>query len=120
MLLIGVEMYSAVVHPFPPGFESNSQAIEHHIQNYPVWVLATIIPLWGLIAYTGTWVAIKLGTWGSGYAIAVLMVIALLCCLTMFPYPWWFRLLQPLAVMVAIFIAIGTPRGRQGTFLDWL
>ena len=114
VLLIGVEMYSAVVHPFPEDFSGTTEAICQHVEKYPGWVLLTVLPMWGLIAFVGTWISIKLGTWASGYAMGALLVLALLANIWMLPYPLWFKAAQPAIVMGAIFVALGTPRRSGG------
>lgn len=109
-LLIVVEMYSAVVHPFPEGGDESVESICKHVEQYPGWVLATVIPMWGAIAYLGTWISIKLGNWVSGYAMGALLIGALMLNMVMLPYPVWFKILQPITVLIAIFIAVGTPK----------
>jgi len=38
---VAVETFSAVVHPFPPGFDPNAPgSIPEHVRRYPDWVLA--------------------------------------------------------------------------------
>ena len=43
-LVVAVEMFSAVVHPFPPDLDPNSPgSIAEHVRRYPGWVLAAAL-----------------------------------------------------------------------------
>jgi hypothetical protein len=45
-LLVAVELYSAVVHPTPPGFGGTHEEICAHVARYPICVLATALTMW--------------------------------------------------------------------------
>ena len=69
LLLIGVEMLSAIVHPFPADFGGTTEEVCQHVARYPQWVLALAVPAWGLTAFASTWTAARIG--GRGAAIFV-------------------------------------------------
>jgi hypothetical protein len=102
VLVVAVELFSAVVHPFPSDFSGSEEAMCEHVANYPAWVLAVIVPMWSAVAWSATWVAGRIGGLVAAVTIGVLLLAALALNLSMLPYPMWFKLVQPLMVMVAI------------------
>ncbi len=102
VLLVGVELFSAVVHPFPEGFEGTHEEICDHVADYPDWILAVVVPMWGAIALLGTWVAGRLGNGFAALVLAVLLLAAVIFNIAMLPYPKWFTILQPLVILVAV------------------
>ena len=42
VLVVAVEMFSSVVHPYPPDFNGDVPA---HVRRYPPWVLAVCVLL---------------------------------------------------------------------------
>jgi hypothetical protein len=108
VLLIAVELFSNVVHPFPEGFQGTQEEICAHVERYPAWVLAVAVPMWVATAFISTWVAGKLGRLAAGLTLGSLLVVALVCNLAMLPYPLWFKaaclLLMPVAVAAATFL----------------
>ncbi|MBS0266582.1 MAG: hypothetical protein JSS02_31920 [Planctomycetes bacterium] len=105
LLLVAVEFYSTLVHPLPEGFGNTQEEMCQHVENYPGWVLATVVPLWGLIAYACTWTARRLGNRISALITGNLFLLAIAANLAMLPYPTWFRIamlvMAPLAVVMA-------------------
>ncbi len=102
VLLIAVEFCSSLVHPFPPDFDPTPAAMCAHVARYPAWVLAAIVPMWAGTAFVSTWLAGRLGNRGSALLVAALLLAAVLCNLSMLPYPLWFKGTQAIAVAVAI------------------
>jgi hypothetical protein len=88
-LVVGVEAFSAVVHPVPEGFDGSMETTCEHVRNYPAWVLAVAIILWG-------------GAAGAGTAVAALVAAALGLNISMLPYPWWFSAGAAIAVLAAM------------------
>lgn len=113
-LIVGVEGYSAVVHPFPAGVEQTSEAICRHVEQYPRWILASVVPMWGAAALAGTWVAGRIGSLYSAGFVGLLLLSALVLNLAMLPYPAWFRGACLIAVPAAI-VAGGRFSRRRGT-----
>jgi hypothetical protein len=101
-LVVLVELFSAVVHPFPDDFSGSEEQMCEHVANYPAWVLAVIVPMWSAVAWAATWVAGRIGGLVAAVTIGVLLLAALALNLSMLPYPMWFKLVQPLMVVVAI------------------
>lgn len=127
VLLIAVEAFSAVVHPFPPGFgqtpgqtpEQQQAELCAHVERYPAWVLAVVVPMWGLAAGLSTALAKRLGGPGAGWVLRLALVAAVLSNVAMLPYPGWFRVLAVAGVCLGAFwggrdIALLKPRNSSG------
>ncbi|MFN0052870.1 MAG: hypothetical protein ACKV0T_11815 [Planctomycetales bacterium] len=108
ILLIGVELFSAVVHPVPPDFGGTMAEMCQHVARYPQWVLAVVVPAWGATAFLSTWTARKIGNRGSGLFIGFLLLSAVVFNVTQLPYPIWFKIVILIVVPAAIFLG-----GRQ-------
>ncbi|MHB1560935.1 MAG: hypothetical protein ACYC61_26065 [Isosphaeraceae bacterium] len=113
LLIVGVEGYSAVVHPFPPGVEQTSEAICRHVERYPQWILASVVPMWAAAALAGTWVAGRIGSVYSAGFVGLLLLAALALNLAMLPYPTWFKGACLIVVPAAI-VAGGRFSKRRG------
>lgn len=57
LLIVAVEVFSAVVHPFPENFGGTSEEVCQHVERYPDWVLAVVVPAWAATAFVGVWIA---------------------------------------------------------------
>lgn len=97
-MLIAVELFSAVVHPFPEGFDNSPDAMCRHVANYPGWVLAVVVPMWALVAWAASGAARGVGGRGAAGVLALLLLLAVVFNVSMLPYPLWFRVLAVLAV----------------------
>ena len=105
LLLVAVEAFSAVVHPFPPDTKQTHEEICRHVEHYPTWVLAVCVPLWGFAAFASSWTAGKIGNVYSYAIVGVLVFIALAGNLVMLPYPLWFRTVMATMILFAIVAA---------------
>lgn len=108
-LVVAVEMFSAVVHPYPPGFNGDIPA---HVKRYPAWVLAVVVPMWGFAAAAATWVATRLGNQAAGIIVALLLAWALIFNVTQLPYPLWFKAAMLAAFPVFCYLGIRCGRRR--------
>ncbi|GAA4436867.1 hypothetical protein [Bremerella cremea] len=106
VLVIAVEGYSAVVHPFPEDFDGSMEEVCLHVERYPAWVLATVIPMWGLLAFLGVKVANWIGSWGAAIPVAVLLLVAVGFNQWMAPYPIWFEIGNFIVMPLAIWFAL--------------
>jgi hypothetical protein len=104
-LLVAVELFSAVVHPFPADFGGSKDEMCQHVARYPHWVLGVVVPLWAFAAYASTWIARTIGNLTSSVIVGLLLLAALAWNVSMLPYPVWFKvaalLVTPLAVVCA-------------------
>lgn len=102
ILVAAVELFSAVVHPFPEDFGGTTEEMCRHVERYPPWVLAMVVSAWAITAFAGTWTAIRIGNLGSFAIVGLLLLAGLLVNIAMLPYPLWFEIANLLAVPIAI------------------
>ena len=100
-LVVAVELFGEAVYPAPPGAAENYQEMCKHVATIPHWVLAAAVPMWGFAAFASTWVAGRLGNRGCAIFIAVLFLAAVIGNVAMLPYTMWFKVVAPLAVLIA-------------------
>lgn len=115
VLVVAVEMFSSVVHPFPEGMDLNDkEEMCNHVARYPDWVLAAVVGLWGFTAFLGTWIAQRIGSYWASGVVAALLLWAVLFNLSMLPYAVWFKVVMPMAVVMAIAgaLRLGRPSRR--------
>lgn len=116
VLVIGVEWFSSVVHPVPPDFKGTMDEMCQHVARYPHWVLAVVVALWGGIAFLAVRVASRIGRSAAGSVVALLLVAAVVFNVAMLPYPVWFKVVMPLAMLVVC--GLGLRRGRSVISMD--
>lgn len=102
ILVVAVELFSAIVHPFPPDFQGSTEEICRHVERYPDWVLAAVVPLWGGTALLTAWLAGRLGNRGCALFLGALLLAAVIWNVSMLPYPLWFKILQPIVILIAV------------------
>ena len=102
-LVVAVEFFSAVVHPFPAGFDGN---IPEHVRRYPHWILGVVVLMWGATAVAATWAASKIGGRLAGALVTLLLASALAFNLSMLPYVMWFKIAMPATFFVACLLGI--------------
>jgi Mn2+/Fe2+ NRAMP family transporter len=94
VMTMGVEVFSAVVHPVPPGVDLRElEACRAHVARYPAWVLAVVVVAWGATTMLASWLATRLGTRRlpvHGYVITAVLLALVVFNMSMLPYPWWF------------------------------
>lgn len=112
-LLIAVEFYSAVVHPFPEGVEQTHEEICAHVASYPAWILATAVPMWGFTAFASVWVAARIGNRWGGLLVGALFFVAIAANLAMLPYPVWFKIAMPVVILIAATLALFSAERRR-------
>jgi non-ribosomal peptide synthetase component F len=103
VLIVGVEAFGAVVHPVPEGFGGSMEEMCRHVEQYPPWVLAAVVPMWGLAALAGTWIARRIGNLYSWGIVGLLLLLGLVFNLSKQPYPIWFKVANLLVIPAAIF-----------------
>jgi hypothetical protein len=109
-LVVAVEFFSSVVHPFPANFDGNIPA---HVKRYPQWVLAVVVPMWGATAAAATWLASRIGGRLAGATVTLLLAAALAFNLSMLPYVMWFKIAMPAAFFISCLAGIRLGR-REG------
>ena len=112
VLVIAVELLSAVVHPFPPEFTRAMDEMCQHVARYPDWVLGIVVLAWSATTFVSTWVATRLGDRLAGLAVALLLTWAIVFNISMLPYAMWFKVVMLTCFAVACYF--GCTRGAQG------
>jgi hypothetical protein len=105
VLVVAVELISAVVHPVPPDFKGTKEEMCLHVARYPAWVLALVVPAWGATAFASTWIAGRVGNLASALFIGLLLIVAVAFNLSMLPYPAWFKIAILLVIPAAVLLA---------------
>ncbi len=106
-LVVAVEWFSSIVHPFPADFDGSIPA---HVRRYPQWVLGVVVLMWGATAAASTWVASRIGGRLAGALLTLLLASALAFNLSMLPYVLWFKAAMPAAFFVACLLGIRSGR----------
>jgi hypothetical protein len=109
VLVIGVELFSAVVHPVPPGFTATMDEMCQHVARYPHWVLGTVVLLWSATTFISTWVATRIGNRLAGIAVILILTLAIVFNVSMLPYALWFKVVMLSCFPVACYL--GCRRG---------
>ena len=73
-----------------------------HVERYPPWVLAVVVPMWAVAALAGTWIAQRIGNLYSSGIVGLLLLSALALNISPLPYPIWFKVVNLLVVPAAI------------------
>jgi len=102
IVVVAVEIFSAVVHPFPEDFGETMEEMYRHVERYPHWVLAVVVPAWGVAALMSTWIAQRIGNSYSSVIVGAVLLAALLFNISQLPYPLWFKIANLLVVPAAI------------------
>ena len=114
ILLIGVEVLSALVHPFPKDFGGTMEETCRHVERYPAWVLVAVVPMWAATALASTWVARRIGSRYAAGILGLVVLSGLIFNVTKLPYPIWFKVGIMLAVPGAIVVG-GRDSRRRAT-----
>jgi hypothetical protein len=102
ILVVALELLSAVVHPLPEDFGGTSEEMCRHVERYPQWFLAVGVLAWAVTAFVGTWIAQRIGNLYSAATVGLLLLAALVLNISMLPYPIWFKIGNLLAIPAAV------------------
>jgi hypothetical protein len=108
VLVVAVEWFSSVVHPFPADFDGD---IPGHVRRYPQWILGVVVLAWGATIAASTWAASRIGGRIAGIIVALLLAWALGFNLSMLPYAAWFKAAMIVAFPIAC--VLGIRHGRR-------
>lgn len=102
-LVVAVELFSNVVHPYPADFNGN---MREHVRRYPHWVLGVVVLAYAATSTAATWVASRVGNRLAGSVVALLLAWGLIFNLTMLPYTMWFKVVMFSAFPIACLLGI--------------
>jgi hypothetical protein len=121
-LIVGIEVVSSIVHPFPPEVDpTDFEACKAHIARYPAWVLLMAVVGWGLTTFLSAWLATRLGSGrhrAHGIVVGSILLALAVMNMSMLPYPVWFWAFNLLILPLGFYwgAKLGGPRlstGRQ-------
>jgi len=119
LLVLLVEGFSNLVHPYPPDFKGTSEEIRRQVETYPHWVLGVVTLLWGAIISRSVWLAVRIGGRISGVLLGLLLLGALTYNVSQLPYPLWFKIAEfatfPLFFLAGLFPIRSWLAGRSKT-----
>src|SRR5271166_6875648 len=92
VLVIAVELFSAVVHPVPPGFTGTMDEMCQHVARYPHWVLGVVVLAWSATEFVSTWVATPIGNRLAGVAVILILTLAIVFNVLKRPYAMWVKI----------------------------
>jgi len=113
ILVVGVELFSAIVHPLPADFDGSAEQMCKHVENYPQWILAVVVPMWGVTTFLGAWIAGRIGNGGCALFVGLFLLAMVILNMSMLPYPIWFIVANLLIFPAAIFLAYRYSRRNQ-------
>src|SRR5260370_36795488 len=90
-LIVGIEYFSSIVHPFPPGVDpTDYEVCKAHVARYPAWVLLLVVLGWGLTTFLSSWLATRLGSGrylAHGIVVGSILLALAVMNMSMLPYP---------------------------------
>lgn len=114
LLVVGVEIYSSILHPLPPGVDPyDMEACRAHVANYPAGVLFGAGILWAATVFAATWVATRLGTRrhiAHGLFVGLVLLAAAGFNIAMLPYPVWYTALVVISFPLMTWLGIRQAR----------
>ena len=118
ILVVAVEVFSAVVHPVSPDFGGTMDEMCKHVERYPHWVLAVVVPAWAGTAFASTWIAGRLGNRGCALVVGLLLLTALIFNISQLPYPSWFKVASLIVIPCAIVSGLYLSSRRNAAALN--
>ena len=111
ILVIAVEAFGSVAHPFPEDFGGTPEELNRHVERFPAWVLAVAAIAWAVAAFASAWTANRIGGIYSVAIVGLVLLVMLVFNISILPYPLWFKiatlLLIPMAIVVGGRLWIG-------------
>jgi hypothetical protein len=107
----------AMLYPFPPGADtSDAEAVRVQVANYPHWILALAVVLWGGTVFVSAWIATRLGAGrhpAHGIGVGALLCLAAAVNMSMLPYAIWFEVACAVVFPLAIYFAVRAGRAPR-------
>ncbi|MCY2967364.1 MAG: hypothetical protein NT069_27640 [Planctomycetota bacterium] len=117
-IVVGVEIFSAIFHPFPPGVDpSDLEVCKAQVARYPTWLLACAAAGWCVSSLAGSWLATRLGTArhpAHGATVWIALQAMAAANMAMLPYAMWFPIVIEVGLPLAAFF--GIRKGRMTEF----
>lgn len=113
VLVVAVEWFGAISHPLPADFNGTAEQMCLHVERFPAWVLAAVVPMWAAVGFAGAWTALKVGNRFAVIAVGVFLLSMLVLNISMLPYPFWFEAANLIALPAACLLG-GRSQKRRG------
>lgn len=114
ILIIGVEVISDRLYPFPPGVDPHDMEVcRSHVAKLPAGIFLTAVVGWGMGTFLTSWLATRLGTGRHpvhGIVVGSFLFLGAVMNMLMLPYPIWFWGLN--LVVLPGSIVFGVRQGR--------
>lgn len=115
VLVIAVELVSAVVHPVPSGFTGTMDEMCKHVERYPHRVLAAVVAGWGGTAFAGTRLTGRIGGRACGAFVGLILLAGAGFNVVKLPYQPWFKVAILITIPAAIYLGVRSAVRRNPT-----
>ena len=106
VLVIAVELFSGVVHPFPEGSTGTMDEICEHVARYPHWVLGVVVVAYSATTFASTWVAARIGNRWAGIVVTLILTLGIVFNIAKLPYAMWFKVVMLSCFAVACYLGV--------------
>ena len=117
VLIVAVEIFGAIFHPFPPGVDPNDMEVcKAHVARFPTWILAVAAAGWAGTVFASAWLATRLGTGrhpAHGIVVGAILLAFAGLNMAMLPYPLWFPLVNLVTFPLGTFWGARFGRGTS-------
>ena len=107
-MVIGIEGFGAVYHPFPPDVDPTDFAVcAAHVARFPDWILAVSSLGWTLTVVAASWTATRLGTGrhpAHGLGIGGFLLGLAVFNMVILPYPIWFKVVTFITLSLGAYL----------------
>ena len=104
LMLAIIEVFSATVHPYPNDFGGSREEVQKHIEEYPRWSLALVVPMWMVTTFLSVLLARILGGSSAAIIVGLILVAGAFLFVFVLPYPVWFEIANILGIPAATFM----------------
>jgi len=108
-ITFGIEYVNSRIYPLPPGTDYRDAAsMRAAMATLPPPALIGVLVGWFLAAVASAWVAVRIarGARWTAWLLGLLLLVAAIANMTLFPHPIWFWVfgiaLYPVAIMVGV------------------
>jgi len=108
-ITFGIEYLNSQVYPLPPGTDYRDAAsMRAAMATLPAPALIGVLVGWFLAAVAGAWVTVRIarGARWTAWVLGLLLLVAAISNMTLFPHPIWFWVigvaLYPVAIMLGV------------------
>lgn len=116
-ITFGIEFVNSQIFPLPEGTDSrDAVSMRAALATLPPQALIGVLIGWFIAAIAGAWVAVRIarGDRRPAWVLGLLLLVAAIANMTLFPHPVWFWVigiaLYPVAIMMGIRLGSGAVR----------